>query len=136
MSAEVKVVIKKIDRPLFLVDILLNSKTFEKALINNGCLCYSAFNGAMVQRLKLLHIPIKEQALQLIERDQEEKKIRSITYVDLDVDGHKERVFGYVIEKLAYPMILGDPWLHHNRAVYRAGPRTLRIGSKKHGIKV
>ena len=86
---------------------------------------HSAFNGALVRRLKLPRIPIKERALQLAEGDQEEKKIRSITYVDLDVDGHKERIFGYVIEKLAYPMILGDPWLHHNKAVYQAGPRTL-----------
>ena len=122
---EVKVVIKKIDRPPFLIDVLLNSRTFEKALIDNGCLCFSAFNGALVRQLKLPRIPIKEQALQLAEGDQEEKKIRSITYIDLDIDRHKERVFGYVIEKLAYPMILGDPWLYYNDIVYRAGPCTL-----------
>ena len=133
---EVKAAIKKMDRPPFLIDVLLNSKTFEKALINTGCLCYSAFNGALVCRLKLPRIPIKERALQLAEGDQEEKKIRSITYVDLDVDRYKERIFRYIIEKLAYPMILGDPWLHYNKAVYRAGPWTLQIGSKKYGIVV
>ena len=109
---------KKMDRPLFLIDILLNLKTFKKALINTGCLYYLAFNGALVCRLKLLRIPIKERALQLAEGDQEEKKIQLITYVDLDVDGYKERIFRYMIEKLAYPMILGDPWLHYNKAVY------------------
>ena len=77
--AEVKAAMKKMDRRPFLVDVLLNSKTFEKALIDNGCLCYSAFNGALVRRLKLPRIPIKERALQLAEGDQEEKKIRSIT---------------------------------------------------------
>ena len=60
LPAEVKIVIKKIDRPLFLVDVLLNLKTFKKALINNGCLYYLAFNSALVQRLKILYIPIKE----------------------------------------------------------------------------
>jgi hypothetical protein len=127
---------KKMDRPPFLIDVLLNSRTFERALIDSGCLCFSVFSGALVRQQKLPRIPIKERALQLAEGDQEERKIRFITYVDLDVDGHKERVFGYVVENLAYPMILGDPWLHHNDAVYRAGPRTLRIGSKRHGIVV
>ena len=60
MLVEVKAVIKKIDRPPFLVDVLLNLKTFEKALINNGYLYYSAFNSALVQRLKLPYIPIKK----------------------------------------------------------------------------
>ena len=66
---QVKAVIKKIDRPPFLIDILLNLRTFEKALINNRCLCYLAFNSALVRRLKLPRIPIKEQALQLAEGD-------------------------------------------------------------------
>ena len=60
---EVKVAIKKIDGPPFLIDVLLNLRTFKKALINNRYLYFSAFNSALVRRLKLPHIPIKEQAL-------------------------------------------------------------------------
>ena len=32
---QVKAAIKKIDRPPFLIDVLLNLRTFKKALINN-----------------------------------------------------------------------------------------------------
>ena len=66
---EVKAAIKKMDRPLFLINVLLNLKTFKKALINTKCLYYLAFNNALVRRLKLPRIPIKEQALQLVEGD-------------------------------------------------------------------
>ena len=69
MLVEVKAVIKKIDRLLFLIDILLNLRTFKKALINNRCLYFSAFNSTLVCQLKLPYIPIKKQALQLIKGD-------------------------------------------------------------------
>lgn len=32
-----------------------------------------------------------------------------LTYVDIDNDGREERVWGYVIHKLAYHMISGEP---------------------------
>lgn len=127
---------RKMDGPPFLIDVLLNSGSFERALVDSGCLCFSAFSGALVRRQKLPRIRIKKRDLQLAEGDREKKRIHFITYVDLDIDGHKERVFGYVIEKLAYSMILGDPWLRHNDAVYKAGARTLRIGPKEHATVV
>ena len=60
---EVKVAMKKMDRSPFLIDVLLNSRAFKRALVNSGCLCYSAFSGALVCQQKLLYIPIKEYAL-------------------------------------------------------------------------
>ena len=123
---EVKAAIKKIDRPPFLIDVLLNLKTFEKALINTGCLYYLAFNSALVCRLKLLHIPIKEQASYL-QRETKRRRTNPIkTYMDLDVDRYKERIFtqAHMIKKLAYPTT-SDNCLHHNKAVYQAGPQTL-----------
>ena len=54
----------------------------------------------------------------------------------MDVDSYKKRIFGYIIKGLSFPMILGDPWMHGNNAVYKTGSYTLRIGSKKHSITV
>jgi hypothetical protein len=86
--------------------------------------------------MKLPRIPIKERSLKLAKKDKTPKTISHITFADVDIDGHKERIFGYVIQDLAYPLILGDPWMQHNDAVYRASRRTLRIGSKEHRITI
>ena len=88
--AEIKAAMRKMDGPPFLIDILLNSGLFETALVDSGCLCFSAFSGALVRRQKLPRIRIKERDLQLAEGDREKKRIHFITYVDMDVDGHQE----------------------------------------------
>jgi hypothetical protein len=127
---------RKMDDTPFLIDTQLNSSHFTQAFVDSGCLCYSAFDAALVRQMKLPRIPIEERSLTLAKKDKNSQTIRHITYADVDIDGHKERIFGYVISHLAYPVILGDPWMRHNDAVYCAGPRTLRIGSRKHGIVV
>jgi hypothetical protein len=122
------------DSSLFYINTLINSAKFTKAFINNDCLYYAAFNEFMVRALKLPRIPISHRFLKFAEEDMEERKISFITYANVDINGYKKRIFGYVIKKLAFPLILGDPWLKHNNVIYKAKKRQLRIGSKKHGL--
>ena len=135
-QGEIKKAIKRMDSSPFLLDVLANGAWFTKALIDTGCLCYSAFDADLVRQRKLPRIEIKKRSLTLAKNDDQKHSITHITYIDMDVDGHKERIFGYIIKGLSFPMILGDPWMQRNNAVYKAGSRTLRIGSKKHGITV
>jgi CTP:phosphocholine cytidylyltransferase-like protein len=97
-------------------------------------LCYAVFNEFMVRALKLPRIPIPHKFLKLAEEDMEERKISFITYANVDIDGYKKRIFGYVIKKLAFPFILGDPWLKHNNVTYKAKKRQFYIRSKKHRL--
>ncbi|KAI0999830.1 hypothetical protein K3495_g8368 [Podosphaera aphanis] len=107
---------------------MLNSSKFIREVIDSGCLCYSAFSAALVRKLNLPRIPILERSLKLAEEGKKINKATSyITWANVDIVGHKERTFGYVIDKLAFPLILGDPWLQYNNVFYRAGPRTLHI---------
>jgi hypothetical protein len=122
------------DSSFFYINTLINLAKFIKAFINNGCLCYAAFNEFMVRALKLSRIFILYKFLKLAEEDMEERKISFITYANVDIDGYKERIFGYVIKKLAFFLILGDPWLKYNNVIYKARKRQFRIGSKKHKL--
>jgi hypothetical protein len=121
---------------LFYINILINSAKFIKAFINNNCLCYAAFNESIIRALKLSRIFIFYKFLKLAEKDMEERKISFITYANVDIDGYKKRIFGYVIKKLVFPLILGDPWLKHNNVIYKARKRQFRIRSKKHRLIV
>jgi hypothetical protein len=111
------------DSSLFYINILINSAKFIKVFINSDCLCYAAFNEFMVRALKLSRISIFYRFLKLAKKNMEERKIFFITYANVDIDGYKKRIFGYIIKKLAFPLILGDPWLKHNNVIYKAKKR-------------
>ncbi|KAI0995203.1 hypothetical protein K3495_g12979, partial [Podosphaera aphanis] len=111
----------------FLIDVMLNSNNYAKAFIDSGCLCYSAFSATLVSELNLPRISIPPRTLKLAENNTSSNSIAYITWAYIDIDGHKEKIFGYVINKLAFPLILGEPWMRHNNVVYMAGARSLRI---------
>jgi hypothetical protein len=87
---------------LFYINTLINLAKFIKAFINNGCLCYAAFNKFVVRALKLLRIFIPYRFLKLAGEDIKERKISFITYADVDINGYKKKTFGYVIKKLVF----------------------------------
>jgi hypothetical protein len=122
------------DNSPFYINILINSAKFIKAFIDNGYLCYTAFNEFIVRALKLPRIPISYKFLKLAKKDMEKRKISFITYANIDIDGYKKRIFEYVIKKLAFSLILGDPWLKYNNVTYKARKKQLRIRSKKHKL--
>jgi hypothetical protein len=124
------------DSSPFYINTLINSAKFIKAFINSGYLCYAAFNEFMVRALKLSRIFIFYKFLKLAKKDMEKRKISFITYANVDIDGYKERIFGYVIKKLVFSFILGDSWLRYNNVIYKAKKKQFRIGSKKHGLIV
>jgi hypothetical protein len=111
------------DSFFFYINILINSAKFTKAFIDNNCLCYATFNEFMVRALKLPRIPISYKSLKLAKEDMKERKIFFITYADVDINGYKKRIFEYVIKKLAFFLILGNPWLKHNNVIYKARKR-------------
>jgi CTP:phosphocholine cytidylyltransferase-like protein len=90
----------------------------------------------MVRALKLSRIFILYKSLKLAEEDMKERKISFITYADVDINGYKKKIFRYVIKKLAFFFILGDPWLKYNNVTYKARKKQLRIKSKKHGLLI
>jgi hypothetical protein len=122
------------DSSPFYIDTLINSAKFIKAFIDSGCLCYAAFNEFMVRALKLPRIFIFYKFLKFAEKDMEKRKISFITYANVDIDKYKKRIFRYVIKKLAFSLILGNPWLKHNNVTYKARKKQFRIKSKKHKL--
>jgi hypothetical protein len=94
---------------LFYINILIDSAKFIKAFINNGCLCYAVFNEFMVRALKLSRIFIFFKFLKLAKENIKEKKTFFITYANVNINGYKKRIFGYVIKKLAFLFYFREP---------------------------
>jgi hypothetical protein len=124
------------DSTPFLIDTLMNSTCYVDAFMDNGCLSYSAFSKNLVRQKKLPRIPVDPRELKLAKDDDRKWSINEVTFADLDFDGRKERVWGYIIKDLAYDLILGKPWMEHNDVVYLARKRAIRFGNKKNGLVV
>lgn len=122
----------------FLIDSLVNATKYIDLFYDSGCLPYAVFSEELVRKQRLPRIDVEKRRLVLAKSEDREKAatISQMTYATIDIDGRQERVFGYIIKDLAYPIILGKPWGERNDVVYRAKGRTLRIGSKAHGIVV
>ncbi|KAI0996391.1 hypothetical protein K3495_g11789 [Podosphaera aphanis] len=83
---------------------------------------------SFVKHHKLPQIPIETRELKLAKNEDKQPVINEVTYVDMDIDGRNERLWGYVIQGLAYDMILGDPWMRSIGVVYNALGRFIRFG--------
>ncbi|CCE29272.1 uncharacterized protein CPUR_02965 [Claviceps purpurea 20.1] len=114
-----------------------NSEALEEdSLFDTGCLPYTAISDSLVKRHHLPRIPVESRELKLAKDDDHSHPIDSITYLNLDINGRRERIFGYVIKDLDYDLILGKGWAEANHVVYKAGKRLLRIGDGPTRINV
>ncbi|KAI0992221.1 hypothetical protein K3495_g15965 [Podosphaera aphanis] len=127
--------LENLNSPPLLIDCLINSSFFVKAMIDTGCLCFSVLDEDLVRTNKLYSEVITPRLMRLAD-GQKSNRITQIARVEVDIDGIKEQIWGYVMPNLAYSIILGKPWMESNSVTYSARRQCLRIGSRKHGIVV
>ncbi|KAL5596445.1 uncharacterized protein BROUX77_007129 [Berkeleyomyces rouxiae] len=120
----------------FLIEAFIDNSFYCDALFDSGCLVTSAFNESLVKKKGLQRMPITKRELRLAENDDKKRWISEIAFCELDIDGRKETVYGYVIPNLAYDMILGKPWMERNDVVYLAKERVIRLGSGADALMV
>lgn len=116
----------------FLVDCLLNNSTLVKSLVDTGCLCFAVFDEKLVRQNNFMTRKIDPIPLYLANRTVMET-ITEIACIKLTISGYPQTIYGYVVPRLAYPMILGKPWMEYNNVVYLAKQKCLRIGSRRKG---
>lgn len=72
----------------------------------------------------------------MAKNDGEDRHINQISFADFNIDGRQERIYGYVIQDLAYDVILCKPWMERNDVTYLSKKRVIRFGPKKNGLIV
>ena len=96
------------DSEPFLIDALIDGISYTEALVDSGCLCYAAISQEYCQQLNLPRTPITPRQLNQVTGTSQEN-IRWITHAKIDIAGHCQQVYFYVIPKLAYLVILRLP---------------------------
>ncbi|KAI1006416.1 hypothetical protein K3495_g1806 [Podosphaera aphanis] len=97
-------------------------------MVDTGCLCFAVIDEALVRTKNLFSHLVTPRQLKLADNGQTATITRAARF-KLDIDGRVEYVWRYVMPRLAYPIILGKPWLERNNVVYSAGEKVLQIGT-------
>jgi len=121
-------------KPL-VIKCLVNKLFYVKSMIDTDCLCFSVFDESLVRANNFHNVEITPRPLRLAE-SKVGAEITHMVRVSIDIDGRQEIIWGYVMPKLAYPIILRKPWMEENDVVYLAKRHCLRIGSRRKGVMV
>ena len=81
-------------------------------LIDTGCFVYKMMSFWFIRKADLEHINISIK--KLVKIGGKEEKINKIVKAEIDIDGHLQNVFFYIIwDHLEYDFILKKPWINH-----------------------
>ncbi|KAI0993173.1 hypothetical protein K3495_g15011, partial [Podosphaera aphanis] len=104
-------------------------------MVDTGCLCFAIIDEKLARKNNIFCEFIPSRRLRLADGKQE-VRINKIARWKMDIDGRGEQIWGYVMPNLAYPIILGKPWMEINDVTFRAKQRSLCIGTGKNMITV
>lgn len=94
--------------PPLIIDCFVNESFFVKTMIDTGCFCFSVFDESLVRKHNFYCVEISPRPLRLA-NGKIGATITHIANINMDLNGHSENIWGYVMPKLAYPIILGKP---------------------------
>jgi len=113
------------DSTPFLIEGLVNYSVITDTFLDNGCLSTCALREGFVLKHNLKRIKIKPRRLKLAKDDSDTYQITEVAEFILDLEGRSQRLVGYVVDDLAYDVILGKPWMEQNDVVYHAKARRI-----------
>jgi hypothetical protein len=122
----------------FLIDTFVNGTAFTDSYFDTGCLVYSVFSTKYAKSMKLPRIPIRNVPIRLAKESHKDEQpvAQYMTYATIDIDGRVERIHGYIIDDLSFPIILGKPWAERNSVRYIAEKKKMYIGIKDQRITI
>lgn len=114
-------------KPIFIDEII--NFNLVPALVDLGCTIYSVFSKSLAKKLNLPCTRVNPKQLRLAKNSDDMVAITvdEICWAEVDLDGNRDGICGYVIDGLAHDLILGEPWMRFNDVVYRARERTLYL---------
>jgi hypothetical protein len=99
------------DRKPITVDVIVNNVAVANALIDTGSAAYCFVSSKFVRKndLKRIRLPEGRKAIQGV--GNLTTWVTSMVKLKLDMSGHVETSFAYVLDSEDYDMILGRPWM-------------------------
>lgn len=118
---------RMIGKPLLAV-VRINKGHVVKALADIGCDLYALVSESLVERLRLPLVDRRAFRLRAFSEDTTEVTASGVAVFTMEVSGHEEKVYAYVVPGLDHDVFLGNPWFEHNQVIYNAKKRRLYHG--------
>jgi hypothetical protein len=114
------------DKPAFLLSVIVNGSSVAKTLIDSGNLSYGLISEKFAQRNNLPRIKITPRVIETVDAVMD-STIQEVAYMGIDVGGYyQKRVFFYIAPRIqGYDLILGLPWMEKENAVLDAKAESL-----------
>ncbi|KAM7182715.1 hypothetical protein V8F20_012851, partial [Naviculisporaceae sp. PSN 640] len=97
------------------ISVIINDNVFFP-LVDEGCLCYAAISEELVEELRLPVVGIAPREVTGASSAMGSTEVQGIATFIMDVQGFAQPVCAYVVPMLSPQIILGKPWLEHNKA--------------------
>jgi hypothetical protein len=114
------------------INVLANGIKFAKSMVDSGCLVYAICSPRFAKSCNLERLKIKPRALTGA-KGVVLGWVQEVTCMEIDVDGHVEKLWAYIMDLSGYDMYLGLPWMRANRVVMKSTNRghSLKIRSSR-----
>lgn len=109
--------------PVF-TDVVLNNTSTISALIDEGCECYAAIDQSLVETLGLPYVDNVKRRIRGATHAMD-SKIQGVVGFRMEIGGFSQTIYAYAVPRLAFPLILGNPWKVHNKV--RTAPDERRV---------
>jgi Reverse transcriptase (RNA-dependent DNA polymerase)/Aspartyl protease len=106
------------------------------ALVDSGCDCYSVVDESLVQRLHIPLVDTRQKLLNSFAEGTGNLATKGVAVMDLELGGHIERIYAYVVPGLGEDIYLGKPWFEANRVVYDAAQQRISHGRAGIGLRL
>ena len=114
---------------LVYTDVVLQKTFGTFALIDEGCQCYAVINEELVKGLGLRYVSSENREIKGASKVMKNGKIKGAVAFRMEIAGFNQNVYAYVVDNLAFPIILGNPWKAANKI--RTAPEKRRY---YHGV--
>lgn len=120
--------------PAFTVSALVNRECFAKTMIDTGCLVSSLCDPQFATEKALKRIQVEPREIEGV-TGKVIHTIEEVVVFDMDLDGHQEEVYAYVVPLDGYDLFLGMPWIQRRDVRVDGKRRRLKIGATKTIVK-
>ena len=102
------------DELAFIVSVIVNKECSASALVDSGCSSYGLIDSHFASRQNLQRLRITPRPI-IGFSDSVNSQISEVAKMEIDINGHKDEAFFYMVPSLAlYDIILGLLWMKRN----------------------
>lgn len=110
-------------------NVLIDNIEYIPTLLDSGCEIYSLVSENVATRLQLRRIEIRPMKFkEVVKKENKTHTVREAVKFNIDFDGYKRDIWGYVVPGLSEPLILGSGWFRDENASVDWSKQALSLG--------